>query len=74
MLRREQANVIFPELIKRFKSKNSKTALFSLFVTNEAFKTNTALEEINLKAIFKSIQDGFNHSSLPIRELCCAIL
>lgn len=55
MLRRDQASVIYPELIKRFKNKNAKAAYFALFVVNEALKTNTAVEEINLKATFKAI-------------------
>ena len=55
MLRRDQASVIYPELIKRFKNKNAKAAYFALFVVNEALKTNTTVEEINLKATFKAI-------------------
>jgi hypothetical protein len=55
MLRRDQAPVIYPELIKRFRSKNSKIAHFAIYVVNEAFKTNTAVEEINLKAAFRAI-------------------
>jgi hypothetical protein len=47
MLRRDQASFLFPELIKRFKSKNSRTSLFALHVINEAFKSNTAVEEIH---------------------------
>ena len=55
MLRREQTSMIYPELIKRFKNKNSKTAIFALYVVNEAFKCNTGVEDMNLKATFKAI-------------------
>jgi len=53
MIRRDQATLIFPELIKRFRNKNSRTALFTLHVVNEAFKNNTAVEDVNLKNVFR---------------------
>lgn len=74
MIRRDQASFIYPELIKRFRSRNSRTAQFTLHVVNEAFKSNTAVEEINMKVIFKALQDCFNHNTLPIREFSYQIL
>lgn len=42
------------ELLKRFKSKNSKTALFAMEVILEAFRKKFLEEEANMKTIFSS--------------------
>ena len=59
MLRRLQghSNTILPELLKRFKSKNAKSATFCLQVILEAFKTKETaiIQEVNIKHLFKAI-------------------
>lgn len=54
-LEKDQATFLFPELVKRMKSNSQKIASFAMFVINEAFKTETALDEINLKNVFRMI-------------------
>ena len=54
-LKRDQAPYIYPELIKRFKSPTLKIASFSMLVVLEALKTETALEELNLRHVFKMV-------------------
>ena len=61
MLRRGQGQMLFPELFKRFTSRTTKVAVFSMFVVDEAFKTNTAVEEMNLKTIFRKVQENLSH-------------
>ena len=48
--------------------------MFALHVVNEAFKSNTAIEDINLKVVFRSLQDCLNHNTVTIRELSYLIL
>ena len=61
MLKRDQGPMLFPELLKRFRSKNPKSASFCMAVLREAFKTKTAIEDLNLKTVFRSIQDNLSH-------------
>ena len=58
MLRRDQgASCLYPELQKRFRSKNSKCAHFCMLAVIEAFKTKeqNIIQDMNLRQIFKSI-------------------
>jgi hypothetical protein len=55
MLQKDQGPCIFPELLKRFRSKSMRNAIFALFVISEVFKTKTALDDLNLKTVFKAI-------------------
>ena len=61
MLRRGQGQMLFPELFKRFTSRTMKVAVFSMFVVDEAFKQNIAVEEMNLKTIFRKVQENLSH-------------
>jgi len=69
MLQKEQGSVLFPELLKRFRIKNTKVANFSLIVVNEVFKTRTAIDDLNLKNVFRSIQETLAHQNKDLRQL-----
>ena len=60
MLERGQASFLYPELIKRMRSTQQKIASFTSLVINEAFKTGTAADEINLRNVFRMIQDNLS--------------
>ena len=51
-----------------------KVAIFAMFVVDEAFKTNTAVEEMNLKIIFRKIQENLSHQNKEMRDLAVSIL
>jgi hypothetical protein len=55
MMRREQAVVIYPELMKRFKFKNIQVANFAIAAVLEAFKTEEekVVQDVNIKQMFK---------------------
>ena len=57
-LEKDQATFLFPEIIKRMKSTTQKIASFAMHVINEAFKSETAADEINLRNVFKMIQEN----------------
>lgn len=61
MLEREQTNIVMPELLKRFRSKNPKLANFALHVVNEAFNAKVAEDEINIAHVFKNLQPNLCH-------------
>ena len=58
MLERGQAQYLYPELIKRIKSNQQKTAIFASHVIDEAFKTGVCSDDISLKTVFRMIQDN----------------
>ena len=60
MLERGQASYLYPELIKRMKSNQPKIASFASLVVNEAFKQQSACDEINLRNVFRMIQDNLS--------------
>lgn len=77
MLRRDQgASCLYPELLKRFRSKNSKCAHFCMLVVIEAFKTKEqeVIQDMNLRQMFKSIQESITHHNKELRESSYAIL
>ena len=45
-----------------------------MFVVDEAFKANTAIEDMNLKTIFRRIQENLSHQNKEVRELSVSIL
>jgi len=55
MIHREQATIIYPELIKRIRSKQLKVSSFALHVLNEAFAEKASLEDLNQKVLFRAI-------------------
>jgi hypothetical protein len=66
--------IIYPEITKRFKSSNSKVALFAMQAAIEAFKTNEAAPDMNLKYMFKCIQDSLIHKNNELRDAAYKIL
>ena len=74
MLRRGQAPFICPELLKRFQSGQIKVAIFAMHVVDEAFKTETAVDDINLKTVFRKIQENLSHQNKEARGLSVSIL
>jgi hypothetical protein len=63
MMRREQAQFIYSELLKRFRFKNVQVANFAVLVVVEAFKTEEekVTQDVNLKQMFKSLQEILIH-------------
>ena len=53
ILKKDKAQSLLPELLKRFKNKNTKIATFSIEVVVEALKTSILIDESALKALFK---------------------
>jgi hypothetical protein len=39
-----------------------------MYVITETFKTRTALEDLNLKTVFRSNQEILNHSNKELRD------
>lgn len=74
MLSRDQGPCVVPELLKRFRSKNSKIALFSLHVVNEAFNGKVALDDFNSKSVFRAIQGTLSHQNKELRLLAYSLL
>ena len=74
MLRRGQATFIYPELLKRFQSRSIKVALFAMHVVDEAFKSETAVDDINLKTAFRKMQENLSHQNKEARDLSVSIL
>ena len=60
---------MFPELLKRFRIKNTKVAHFALIVVTEVFKTRTGIDDLNLKNVFRSIQETLAHQNKELRTL-----
>jgi len=74
MLERGQASYLFPELVKRMKSNQQKIASFASLVVNEAFKQQSACDEINLKNVFKIIQENLSQKNKELRDFATQIL
>ena len=75
MVERDQASFIFPELVKRMKSTQGKIASFAMHVINEAFKMESEVSnEINLKNVFRMIQDNLSQKNKELRDLAMHIL
>ena len=53
------------------RSTQQKIASFTSLVINEAFKTGTAADEINLKNVFRMIQDNLSQKNKELRD--CAM-
>lgn len=67
MLKRKQN--IFPELLKRLKSKSSKSLVFYLTVMNSALTDqNFTVQDANLKLIFKNCNELLGHNLKEIRD------
>ena len=45
-----------------------------MYVVDEAFKSETAVDEMNLKTVFRRIQENLSHQNKEARELSVAIL
>ena len=60
---------IVPEILKRFKSKNSKVIQFCLDLVNGAFVGGElSAQDVNLKMLFKSSHDLLGHSIKETRD------
>lgn len=60
---------IFPEILKRLKTKNSKSLVFYLIVMNQALtEQNFSVQDANLKLIFKSCNELLGHNLKEIRD------
>jgi hypothetical protein len=60
---------IFPEILKRLKTKNSKSLVFYLNVINQALASqNFSVQDANLKLIFKSSNELLGHNIKEIRD------
>jgi hypothetical protein len=74
MLKRNMGALVFPELMKRFKSKNTKLGLFAMGVVADAFKTRTGMDSLDLRMVFKSLQTVLTNRSDEVRDGSYAIL
>ena len=45
-----------------------------MYVVDEAFKSETAVDEMNLKTVFRKIQENLSHPNKEARDLSVAIL
>lgn len=60
---------IIPEILKRFKSKNSKAICFCLGILLQAINEGSvSIQDINLKMVFKSTHSLLGHQNKEIRE------
>ena len=74
MLRRGQATFVYPELLKRFLAKQIRVAVFSMYVVDEAFKSEAAIDDISIKVVFKKVQECLSHKEKEVRDLAVSIL
>jgi len=74
MLERGEGSYLYPELIKRMKSNQPKIVCFTSHVINEAFKAEVSLDDINLKNVFRMIQDNLSQKNKELRDLAMHIL
>ena len=51
-----------------------KIAIFAMYVVDEAFKSETAVDEMNLKTVFRKIQENLSHQNKEARDLSVSIL
>ena len=66
---------IVPEILKRFKNKNTKILNFCLSTMNQALLNNhLQIQDANLKMIFKSTHDLLGHSAKEIRDLAIQLI
>ena len=64
MLQRDQGSYLYPEILNRIPVKgnnNTRVANFAMFALLEAFKVEAAIDEINIKTLFRSIQPNLSH-------------
>ena len=60
---------IIPEILKRFRSKNSKAICFYLGILLQAInESSVSVQDINLKMVFKSTHELLGHQNKEIRE------
>lgn len=74
ILRRDKASSVLPELLRRFKNKNSKVATFAIEVILEAFRNQLLTDETNLKTVFKATAENLAHSNKELRDMATELL
>lgn len=66
---------IVPEILKRFKNKNTKILNFCLSTMNQALMQNfLSIQDANLKMIFKYTHELLGHSAKEIRDLAIQLI
>ena len=74
IIKRDKPQSLNPELLKRFRNKNTKIANFSMEVVVEALRNSLYSDEASLKAIFKASSDNVGHTNKEIRDLAIEII
>lgn len=69
MIKKDKPQSLLPELLKRFKNKNTKIATFSNEVVVEALKSSSLIDEQALRTIFKATQENLGHSNKELRDI-----
>ncbi len=74
ILKKDKSQSLLPELLKRFKNKNTKIATFAMEVVTEALKSSILVDEQAIKSLFKSTQESLGHSNKELRDISLELI
>lgn len=74
ILKKDKSQSLLPEILKRFKNKNTKIATFSTEVVLESLKSSLFSDEQSLKTLFKACSENLGHSNKELRDMTLEVI